>query len=94
MKSLKDNKHLLGLLKTIKLKCRLQPFGCKEIMDYDQFEVHENECGTCKECQKFGIIKTEMLSHHIDECTEYPYNCFFCGYEGNRVELTKKHRCY
>ncbi len=63
-------------------------------MDYDQFEVHENECGTCKECHKFGIIKAEMLSHHIDECTEYPYNCFFCGYEGNRVELTKKHRCY
>jgi hypothetical protein len=68
--------------------------GCKEILDYDQFEQHEKECGNCKHCHRFGIVKSEMLTHHIDECTDYPFFCHFCGAEGTREELIKKHRCY
>jgi hypothetical protein len=38
MRSLAENKKLLGLLQTIKLHCRLKPMGCKAELFYDQFE--------------------------------------------------------
>lgn len=35
MRSLADNKKLLGLLQTIKLYCRLRPMGCKDELLYN-----------------------------------------------------------
>jgi hypothetical protein len=94
MRSLADNKKLLGLLQTIKLYCRLRPMGCKDELHYDQFEEHEQECGRCVECARYGIIKENMHSHFIDDCDKYAFECQFCGVEENKNNLVKKHRCY
>jgi hypothetical protein len=40
IRSVEDNNKLYGLLKTIKLYCRLRPMGCKDEMLYENFELH------------------------------------------------------
>ena len=35
-----------------------------------------------------------MLSHHLDDCEKYTFECQFCGLEGTKQFLIKKHRCY
>lgn len=94
MKSLMDNKHLLGLVRTVKLYCRYRPRGCEEVVTYDQFEEHQKECGICRICSRDNIIKRDMHSHYLEECPTYQYRCTFCGVEGARQHMLEKHRCY
>lgn len=84
MRSLVENKNLLGLLKTVQLYCRYKPRGCEEISTYDQFEEHAKECGRCRVCDKEGVIKREMFNHHLDECDKFMQRCQYCGVEGTR----------
>lgn len=93
-KALAENRHLLGLLKTIKLYCRYRPRGCDDIMTYDQFEEHQKECGVCRLCNSDNIVKKHMFSHYLEDCLQYLFRCQFCGLEGTREELTQRHRCY
>ena len=94
MKALTDNKHLLGLIRTVKLYCRYKPRGCEEIISYDMFEEHSKECGICRVCTKDNIIKKDMPNHYLEECQNYKMRCQFCGEEGTRQELTETHKCY
>ena len=94
MKALAENKHLLGLIRTINLYCRYKPRGCDEVMTYDQFEEHEKECGKCNLCGTFGIVKKVMNNHYLDECPKFQFRCHFCGTDGTRDEIINKHRCF
>lgn len=87
-----DNQNLLGLLKTVKLYCKFKPLGCEEIMDLDQCEKHEAECGSCKNCND-RVIKKDMHKHFASECLNFNMSCHFCGVFMLRREL-KEHRCY
>lgn len=91
MKSITDNRNLLGLMRTVKLYCKYRPLGCEEISNFDQFEEHAKECGKCKVCDKDGIIKKEMYNHHIDTCEKFMFRCQFCSIEGTRNHLSEHH---
>ncbi|CAD8098893.1 unnamed protein product [Paramecium sonneborni] len=75
-------KILLKLLSKLKISCKYQDNGCKEVISYDNREIHfESKCEykliNCKYCL-CKILQRDSQTH-LSECEQRPIKCMWCS---------------
>jgi hypothetical protein len=75
---LKPHKVIRNMLSDLKLKCRNEPYGCKQIINYEKLEIHEEvDCQFEKvNCPNIDVgckakMSRDVLDLHIKEKCEF-----------------------